>query len=162
VRTRTGVAHDAPLPFFVCIIHRVNAYVVKVKRGAEPHPPVRCIQTAQTTPAREDAMNFQKGDCFGPPPPLAWVLLVVMIVVASFAVRLWSQGFVLHAAFVLVASPEYVETALLEMVLTGALQLALFVRACTVADLTPFRIRLRARAVPPRGLGYSAASAPSA
>lgn len=104
-------------------------------------------------------MVFQKTGCFDSPPPLALVLLGLAFVVAAFAFRLRHQGIVLHAAFVLVAPPEYVQAALLEMVVTGSLQLVLLAHACTMADLAPFHIRLGARALPPRGPGYAASSA---
>lgn len=110
-------------------------------------------------------MNYQKS-CFGPPPPILVVLLVIAIVVAALAVRLWRQGFVLHAAFAVVVPPDYAEAAIVEMVLTGIVQL-LLLTGCWVhvhmqTELTPARIRLRARAVPVHGPGYSAPSASSA
>ena len=58
------------------------------------------------------------------------------------------------------------EAMALEMVLTGVIQFICLAACLTYAywreEFTPMPIRLRARTIPPRGLGYSATSATSA
>lgn len=77
-------------------------------------------------------MNFQKTDCFGAPPPIALVLLLVAVVLAALL--------------------------LIQLVCLAGLFIDLHVRI----EFTPVRIRPRATAIPARGSGFSTFSASSA
>jgi hypothetical protein len=107
-------------------------------------------------------MNFQKA-CDAPAVPMVLAVLMAAVVVAAIAVRLWRQGIVLHAGLAMVLPPEHLETLVLEMLVSGLVQLLLLTGAFAYAhmrsEFTATPIRLRARAVPPRRLGYAASFA---